>query len=58
MGYANPAQTSAGIHLRSFSRAFIFVDAEKKNRVVYVNLDACMLSEVIKLEVSCESISD
>ena len=52
MGYANPAQTSHGIHLRQFSRAFIFVDPDHPDkRVVYVNTDSCMLSQVVKLEV-------
>jgi len=51
MGYANPAQTSRGIHLRQFSRAFIFQD-NNKNTVVFVNIDACMFSQGVKLEVS------
>ncbi|WAQ96262.1 NCSEB-like protein [Mya arenaria] len=51
MGYANPAQTSRGIHLRQFSRAFIFED-NNKNRVVFINIDACMFSAGVKLEVN------
>lgn len=51
MGYANPSQISEGIHLRQFSRAFIVVDPDTQTRVVYVNIDACMLSQVVKLEV-------
>ncbi|XP_052762808.1 neutral ceramidase B-like [Mya arenaria] len=50
MGYANPAQTSRGIHLRQFSRAFIFED-NNKNRVVFINIDACMFSAGVKLEI-------
>lgn len=51
MGYANPAQTSRGLHLRQFSRTFIFED-QMKNRVVFINLDACMFSQGLKLEVT------
>jgi len=50
MGYANPAQTTRGIHLRQFSRAFIFEDSNK-NKVVFINIDACMFSQGVKLEV-------
>ena len=52
MGYANPGQISEGIHLRQFSRAFIVRDPDTKTSVVYVNIDACMLSQVVKLEVT------
>ena len=50
MGYANPAQTANGIHLRQYSRAFIFLDMTGK-RFVFVSTDSCMLSQGIKLEV-------
>ncbi|XP_053390202.1 uncharacterized protein LOC123563648 [Mercenaria mercenaria] len=50
MGYANPAQTSRGLHLRQFSRTFIFED-QMKNKVVFINLDACMFSQGLKLEI-------
>ncbi|KAL3877147.1 hypothetical protein ACJMK2_034896 [Sinanodonta woodiana] len=51
MGYANPSQTSRGIHLRQFARAFIIADLKLTNRIVFVNTDACMISQIIKLEV-------
>ena len=51
MGYANPAQISAGIHLRQWSRAFIFAETLTSKRVVFVNLDICMGTQIIKLEV-------
>ena len=51
MGYANPAQISAGIHLRQWSRAFIFAESPTSKRVVFVNLDICMATQIIKLEV-------
>jgi neutral ceramidase len=49
MGYANPAQFSAGIHLRQFSRAFIIED--ESTRVVFVNVDCGMIDQIIKTEV-------
>lgn len=51
MGYANPAQTANGIHMRQYSRAFIFADQSGQNRFVFVSTDSCMLSQGIKLEV-------
>lgn len=51
MGYANPAQTSKGIHLRQYSRAFIIADSANKNRIVFVSSDSCMQSQGLKLEV-------
>lgn len=40
MGYANPAQKSAGIHTRQWSRAFIVAEPNQNNRVVFVSVDA------------------
>ena len=57
MGYANPAQINKGIHLRQFSRAFIVRDPDTKASIVYVNIDACMLSQVVKLEVMSYNIT-
>lgn len=51
MGYANPAQTSHGLHLRQFSRAFIIEDKAGTN-VLFINIDACMFSQGLKLEVT------
>ncbi|XP_076452014.1 neutral ceramidase B-like [Babylonia areolata] len=51
MGYANPAQTANGIHMRQYSRAFVFADKAGENRFVFVSTDSCMLSQEIKLEV-------
>lgn len=51
MGYANPNQVSGGIHLRQYSRAFIIEDPKTGIRTVFVNIDACMASTLIKLEV-------
>ncbi|WJX86548.1 ceramidase [Trifolium repens] len=43
-------QLASGIHLRLRSRAFI-VAASKDNRVVFVNLDACMASQIVTIKV-------
>ncbi|CAG2240357.1 ASAH2 [Mytilus edulis] len=51
MGYANPAQTTHGIHLRQYSRAFIISDIKNSSRIVFVNTDSCMQSQGLKLEI-------
>ncbi|RUS88499.1 hypothetical protein EGW08_003757 [Elysia chlorotica] len=51
MGYANPAQTSHGIHLRQFSRAFIFSASATGERIVFISIDACWASGAVKREV-------
>ncbi|XP_065884102.1 uncharacterized protein [Dysidea avara] len=51
MGYANPSQISNGIHLRQWSRAFIFAESSSSERVVFVNIDVCMTTQIMKLEV-------
>ncbi|WJX37348.1 Neutral ceramidase 1 [Trifolium repens] len=50
MGYAKSEQLASGIHFRLRSRAFI-VAASKGNRVVFVNLDACMASQIVTIKV-------
>lgn len=52
MGYANPTQIGKGIHLRQYSRAFIIADAQKASRVVFVNADVCMGTQIMKIQVS------
>ncbi|XP_045606118.2 putative neutral ceramidase C [Procambarus clarkii] len=49
MGYANPGQINSGIHMRLFSRAFIFDDTQR--RVVFVSLDCGMMASSIKIKV-------
>ncbi|RDD40045.1 Neutral ceramidase [Trichoplax sp. H2] len=51
MGYANPSQTAKGIHFRQRSRAFIIHDKQNKSRIVFVSIDACMVDQIVKLEV-------
>ncbi|WVY92521.1 hypothetical protein V8G54_031609 [Vigna mungo] len=50
MGYANTGQTASGIHFRLRARAFI-VSEPKGKRVVFVNLDACMASQIVKIKL-------
>ncbi|KAG0484124.1 hypothetical protein HPP92_012208 [Vanilla planifolia] len=50
MGYANMEQIASGIHFRLRARAFIVADPEGV-RVVFVNLDACMASQIVTLKV-------
>lgn len=52
MGYAHPEQRGEGLHLRQFSRAFI-VD-NNGNRVVFVSVDAAMMSNSVKRDVSAK----
>ncbi|KAI3801480.1 hypothetical protein L1987_29585 [Smallanthus sonchifolius] len=50
MGYANSGQTASGIHFRLRARAFIVAEPQG-NRVVFVNLDACMASQLVTIKV-------
>lgn len=50
MGYAKTYQTTSGIHLRLRARTFIVAEPQG-NRVVFVNIDACMASQIVTLEV-------
>lgn len=54
MGYAHLPQRGNGIHLRQYSRAFIIDDNE--SRIVYVTVDAAMMSHSIKRDVFKEKI--
>lgn len=50
MGYANAEQLASGVHFRLRSRAFIVAEPQG-NRVLFVNLDACMASQIVTLKV-------
>lgn len=50
MGYANTEQVASGIHFRLRARSFIVAEPQG-SRVVFVNLDACMASQLVKLKV-------
>jgi neutral ceramidase len=53
MGYAQLEQRGLGIHTRQFARSFI-VEDESQNRVVFVSVDAGMVSHVVKRNVISE----
>ncbi|GMH12248.1 hypothetical protein Nepgr_014089 [Nepenthes gracilis] len=50
MGYANMEQITSGIHFRLRARTFIVSEPQGK-RVVFVNLDACMASQLVTIKV-------
>lgn len=49
-GYSNLGQIASGIHFRLRARAFIAAEPTG-NRVAFVNLDACMASQLVKIKV-------
>ncbi|KAI9109222.1 hypothetical protein K1719_019845 [Acacia pycnantha] len=53
MGYGNLDQNSAGIHFRLRARTFIVAHDQNNQgpRFVFVNLDACMASQLITIKV-------
>ncbi|GJW23456.1 neutral ceramidase 2-like protein [Tanacetum coccineum] len=51
MGYANLDQSTAGIHFRLRARAFIVAESLNGPRVVFVNLDAGMASQLVTIKV-------
>ncbi|CAN8316998.1 unnamed protein product [Cochlearia groenlandica] len=53
MGYANSDQIASGIHFRLRARAFIVADSPPlgTNRVAFVNLDACMASQIVTIKL-------
>lgn len=51
MGYANAEQIASGIHFRLRARAFIVAEQHQGNRAVFVNLDACMGSQIVTIKV-------
>lgn len=50
MGYANMEQIVSGVHFRLRARTFIVAEPQGK-RVVFVNLDACMASQIVTIKV-------
>lgn len=50
MGYASSDQIASGVHFRLRARAFIVAEPQG-NRVVFVNLDACMASQLVTIKV-------
>lgn len=52
MGYANPDQYAAGIHIRLYARTFIAADAANPTRrFAFVNMDAGMASQAVTFTV-------
>lgn len=50
MGYAQLNQRGHGIHTRQYARTFIVEDSPE-NRIVYVSVDAGMITHVVKRNV-------
>lgn len=50
MGYANSEQIASGVHFRLRARTFI-VGEPSGERLVFVNLDACMASQLVTIKV-------
>ncbi|XP_010541433.1 PREDICTED: neutral ceramidase-like [Tarenaya hassleriana] len=50
MGYANMEQVASGVHFRLRARTFI-VSESKGKRVVFVNLDSGMASQIVTMKV-------
>lgn len=50
MGYANMEQIASGVHFRLRARTFIVAEPQG-SRVVFVNLDACMASQIVTTKV-------
>ncbi|XP_078427718.1 neutral/alkaline non-lysosomal ceramidase [Wolffia australiana] len=52
MGYANMDQVASGVHFRLRARAFIVAEPRSEGkRVAFVNLDACMASQIVTIKV-------
>ena len=49
MGFAKSSQTTKGIHIRQYSRAFVF--EQNHNRNVFVSADCAMMSQLVKKQV-------
>ena len=49
MGFAKSSQTTKGIHIRQYSRAFVF--EQNNNRNVFVSADCAMMSQLVKKQV-------
>ncbi|CAK9314543.1 unnamed protein product [Citrullus colocynthis] len=50
MGYANMQQIASGVHFRLRARSFIVAEPQGE-RFVFVNLDACMASQLVTIKV-------
>ena len=50
MGYAKQGQNTKGIHIRQYSRAYVFEQDGHRN--VFVSVDAGMMGQLVKLKVN------
>ena len=50
IGYTNIEHIASGVHFRLRARTFIVAEPQG-NRVVFVNLDACMASQLVTVKV-------
>lgn len=57
MGYAKSGQDTAGIHFRLYCRTVILADTSG-SRICYVTCDNAMISQIIKLEVNFNDVSN
>ncbi|KAK2499879.1 hypothetical protein MC885_011424, partial [Smutsia gigantea] len=51
MGYGKAGQNARGILTRLYSRAFVIVEPDGSNRMVFVSIDIGMVSQRLRLEV-------
>ena len=51
MGYAKLDQKDLGIHFRQWSRAFIISDGLFTGTVVFISVDVCMATQLMKMRV-------
>lgn len=51
MGYGKNGQNARGLLTRLFSRAFILADPDGSNRMAFVSVELCMISQRLRLEV-------
>ena len=55
MGYAKQGQNTKGIHIRQYSRAFVFEENGARN--VFVSIDIGMMGQLVKMKVNlCEKL--
>ena len=50
MGYAKQGQNTKGIHIRQYSRAFVFEENGARN--VFVSIDCGMMGQLVKMKVN------
>lgn len=51
MGYGKSGQNAQGLLTRLYSRAFVLADSDGSNRMAFVSVELCMISQRLRLEV-------